>query len=71
MKTIKDFYSSQEIFREWRHKNLNICSCYYQVTDFKSGIIIEKWRILANDIEEVILVEIYPDGNGFQIYNMK
>jgi hypothetical protein len=64
--TEKDFYKSQEMFSNYRqekHAGVN-CSCFYQAYDMRAGILVEKWNLGGN----IILVELYPGGDGFHLY---
>jgi hypothetical protein len=65
-RTEKDFYKSQNTFSEFRqekHANDN-CVCFYQAYDLQAGILVEKWNLGGH----ILLVEFYPDGNGFCVY---
>ena len=64
-RTAKDFYASQELFSKHREKNYTDapCVCFYQAYSFDSGVLVEKWSLNG----KIVLVEIFPDGNGFRV----
>lgn len=69
----KDFYESYNRFSAWKKENSEHAVCYFQIVDLKNGVQVEKWKLMYSDKtpeHDIFLVEIYPHGNGFQLYKM-
>lgn len=64
----EDFYESEKIFSKWREKHTDMAKCMYQC--YGNNILIEKWILITDKAKDVVLVEIYPDGNGFTLYEL-
>jgi len=64
---IEKFYKSQEIFRKYKNEICTNSRCHYQVLG--ENVLIEKWEIWRKETGyALILVEFYPDGDGFTSY---
>jgi hypothetical protein len=65
-----DFNKSMEMFSKWRSEKYEHSNCMFQVIN--NNVCVEKWLSGSPyGSSKVYIVEIYPDGNGFQIYEME
>jgi hypothetical protein len=65
--TMERFYKSQEIFRKYKNMTCNKSVCYYQL--YSENVLVEKWALWKKETgHELVLVEFYPDGDGFTTY---
>ena len=61
------FSESQEMWSSWRNQWCNKSVCYYQLQN--ESVMVEKWAIWKKETgHQIVIVEIYPDGNGFTSY---
>ena len=65
-----DFSKSMDMFSKWRSEKYLYNKCMFQVIE--NNVCFEKWLSVGSEDKSIFyIVEIYPDGNGFQIYEMK
>ena len=69
MRKPEDFYKSQELFSKWRRGIYKNAQCAYQL--YGEHVLIEKWMVSGPDEIHAIMVEIFPDGDGFYLYGRK